>query len=249
MTTHTTMPQTLQPPASSRPDTPTRGRRVTDAPTRMFHWLFALCFVGAYLTSEGESLRALHVTLGYTLAGLLAFRVLYGLFGPRQARLSVLANKISAPLLWLRQLPQALARGQVNWQPGIQLVMALAMAGMLLIVLPITASGYVMFNDLGGEWVEELHEVAGNAFLRLVLGHLALLLALSLARRKNLAMPMLTGRTPGKGPDLVRSNRAWLALLILVAALAYGSWEWQQAPHGLISTQAVLQTLSGDDDD
>ena len=26
------------------------GRLVTDAPTRMFHWLFALSFVGAYLT-------------------------------------------------------------------------------------------------------------------------------------------------------------------------------------------------------
>ena len=70
------------------PATPPRPtRRVTDAPTRVFHWLFALCFAGAYLTADGERLRLLHVTLGYTLAGLLAFRVLYGLFGPRQVRL------------------------------------------------------------------------------------------------------------------------------------------------------------------
>jgi len=54
------------------------GRRVTDAPTRMFHWLFALSFVGAYATADGESWRALHVTLGYTMVGLLVFRVLYG---------------------------------------------------------------------------------------------------------------------------------------------------------------------------
>ena len=48
-------------------------RRVIDAPMRMFHWLFALCFVGAYASADGEHWRMLHVTLGYTLAGLLLF--------------------------------------------------------------------------------------------------------------------------------------------------------------------------------
>ncbi|MDP2988857.1 cytochrome b/b6 domain-containing protein, partial [Hydrogenophaga sp.] len=75
--------------ASTRPEAtralPVPTRLVIDAPTRMFHWLFALSFVGAYITADGERWRLLHVTLGYTLAGLLAFRVLYGLFGPRQA--------------------------------------------------------------------------------------------------------------------------------------------------------------------
>ena len=32
--------------------TPSPARRVIDAPTRMFHWLFAACFVGAYLTAN-----------------------------------------------------------------------------------------------------------------------------------------------------------------------------------------------------
>ena len=27
--------------------------RVWDLPTRLFHWLFALCFVGAYATADG----------------------------------------------------------------------------------------------------------------------------------------------------------------------------------------------------
>jgi cytochrome b len=65
-------------------------RRVIDAPTRVFHWLSALSFLGAYLTADGERWRALHVTLGYTLAGLLAFRVLYGLLGPRHAGMGLM---------------------------------------------------------------------------------------------------------------------------------------------------------------
>lgn len=60
--------------ATAQPATAkTPSRRVTDAPTRMFHWLFALCFVGAYATADGEHWRLLHVTLGYTMAGLLGF--------------------------------------------------------------------------------------------------------------------------------------------------------------------------------
>jgi hypothetical protein len=56
-------------PAFSAASTPPRsaaapGRLVTDAPTRMFHWLFALSFLGAYLTADGEHWRLLHVTLG-----------------------------------------------------------------------------------------------------------------------------------------------------------------------------------------
>ena len=38
-------------PASGKP---VLQRRVVDAPTRMFHWLFALSFVGAYLSADGE---------------------------------------------------------------------------------------------------------------------------------------------------------------------------------------------------
>lgn len=57
---------------------PLAGRHVTDAAVRSFHWMFALAFAGAWLTAESERWRLVHVTLGYTLAGLLAFRLLWG---------------------------------------------------------------------------------------------------------------------------------------------------------------------------
>jgi cytochrome b len=80
--------------------TPAPSRRVTDAPTRVFHWLFALCFTGAYLSAESERWRLVHVTLGYTFAGLLVFRLVWGLIGPRQARLSLMARKLSGLRTW-----------------------------------------------------------------------------------------------------------------------------------------------------
>lgn len=235
--------------------TPAAPRRlVTDAPTRMFHWLFALSFVGAYLTAESEHWRLLHVTLGYSFAGLLVFRVLYGLLGPRQAGLGLLWRKLGAAPAWLRSLKAGAA---VNWRQGQHLAMALATVLMLALVLPLTLSGYATYNDwgdpLGGDWLEETHELFGNAFLAVVLAHLGLIALLSALRRQNLALPMLTGRVAGSGPSPVRHNRVWLAAAVLLAVLAFGAWQWQDAPRGLIPGLGAASAQSqgsdhGDDD-
>jgi cytochrome b len=226
------------------------GRLVTDAPTRMFHWLFALSFLGAYLTADGERWRLLHVTLGYTMAGLLGFRVLYGLFGPRQAGLGLLWRKLTGAPIWLKSLTSASSLSAINWRQGQNLLMALAVFALLAMVLPLTLSGYGTYNEwgdfLGGDWLEEVHEFFGEAFLFVVLAHLALIAGLSLLRRKNQAAPMLTGRVEGPGPNLVQKDRSWLAALLLIAVLAYGSWEWQQSPNGLISAQALSSLTAGD---
>jgi hypothetical protein len=60
---------------------------------------------------------------------------------------------------------------------------------------------------------------------------------------------MLTGRLEGHGPNPVPHNRGWLAALMLVAVLAYGAWEWQQPPRGLIPTSASGQVATGAHDD
>ena len=236
--------------ATARPQ-PTR--RVTDAPTRMFHWLFALCFAGAYLTADGERLRLVHVVLGYSMAGLLGFRVLYGLFGPRQASLKALWAKASNAPLWLRSVWAGLTGGgTINWRQGQNIAMGAAIVALLLAVLPLTLSGYATYNEWGGEWLEDLHEVVGESMLWLVLAHLGLLLLISVLRRKNQALSMLTGRVDGAGPDLVKNNRSWLAALLLVAVLGYWGWEWQQAPQASSSSVtapwADQRGHDGDDD-
>ena len=240
-------------PASPLPGSAATGaakasRRVVDAPTRMFHWLFALCFAGAYITADGESLRLLHVTLGYTLAGLLGFRVVYGLVGPRHARLSLLGRKLAGWPAWLASFKSVPAT-QINWRQGQNLLMALAVVALLVLVLPVTLSGYLNYNDFGGELMEDLHGAAGDIFLGVVLAHLAMIAGLSALRRKNQALPMLTGRTEGAGPDLVKHNARWLALLVLLSVLAYWTWEWRQSPDGLLSLSSIAAMRQGESDD
>jgi cytochrome b len=241
----------LDPRARRAATVPAASRLVTDAPTRMFHWLFALSFVGAYLTAESEHWRLLHVTLGYGFAGLLVFRLLYGLLGPRQAGLGLLWRKLGAAPAWVRSLRAGVP---IQWRQGQNLTMALAVVLMLALVVPLTLSGYATYNDwgdgLGGDWLEEAHELLGNAFLAVVIAHLGLIALLSALRRQNQALPMFTGRVAGSGPSPVRHNRAWLAALLLLAVLAFGAWQWQDAPRGLVpglGTGSALVQGSGDD--
>lgn len=242
MTTTSIPSQTSSATTASMPP----GRRVTDAPVRMFHWLFALSFLGAWLTADGERWRLLHVTLGYTMAALLAFRLAYGLAGPRHAGLPLLWRKLAGAPAWLRSLTSWGAASAINWRQGQNLLMALAVFMLLALTVPLTLSGYATYNDwgdfLGGDWPEELHEFLGDVFLAVVLTHLALIAGLSLLRRKNQAQAMLTGRIDGAGPDLVKNNRTGLAVLLLLAVLAFGAWQWSDSPAGLIPANALTSS-------
>lgn len=206
---------------------PGASRRTVDAPTRAFHWLMAVSFAGAYASAESDAWRWLHITLGYTLAGLLVWRVLWGWWGPRQVRWSALRSKLGGLPAWLRQVRQAQVPPARHTQ---NLGMALAITAILALVALTTLSGYALYQDWWGEALEDVHETLGNGLLVVVLAHIGLVLAMSLWRRQNQALPMLTGRTPGPGPDLVQRNRGGWAVLMLAAVLAFWGWQWMDPP-------------------
>ncbi|MBH1979776.1 MAG: cytochrome b/b6 domain-containing protein [Comamonadaceae bacterium] len=250
-TLSTTSPAAPSVPSSAQAQAPRPAtRRVVDATTRMLHWLMALSFTVAYVSADGERWRLVHVTLGYTLAGLVVARLLWGLFGPRQARLLVLWRKLKGLPAWLISLaavrsPTAL---QATWRPGQNLLMALAVALILALVVPLTLSGYAVWDEWGGEWLEEAHEFFGNTLLFVVLAHIGLIALLSVLHRKNRALPMLTGRVQGPGPDLAKNNHGWLAAAVLACVLAFWAWQWSTAPE-LPATDATRWSENQRDDD
>lgn len=196
---------------------PAPGRPVVDLPMRIFHWLLALSFTGAWLTSEGDSLRDAHTLLGYVAAGLLAFRLVYGLVGPRRARLSALHARAVGLPRWLRsawRATKSLGRPgmagvpRMNWSQGLGLATGTVVAAMLALLAPLLLSGLATLDEWGGhrvaELTEELHEFSGNLLLGLVLAHLALLVVTSLVRGRNEATLMITGRASDGGLPRIR---------------------------------------------
>ena len=234
------------PPRTPAPPT----RRVVDAPVRALHWLMALCFIGAYASADGERWQWLHVSFGYTLAGLLAARLLWGTLGPRPARLSGLWRRVSGLPAWTRST----LAGRVDLRQGQNLLLAASVLAVLALIAPLTLSGLAVYQKWAGHWLEELHESLGDALLALVLLHVVTVLTLSLLRRRNLVTPMLSGRAPGAGPDLVKRPHAGVAAVLVAAVLAFWAWQWQTAPapgaagHGAHAAQSHHHDDDDEDD-
>lgn len=238
--------------SASRADAPTAapaGRPVLvwDLPVRVFHWLMVLCFAGAWLTAESERWRLLHVTLGYTMGGLVAFRVLWGLTGTRHARF---ASFVRGPLAVLRYL-RSLVRGEPEHHVGHNPAGALAIVAMLALVAGIVLTGHLNYNDLAGEWLEEVHEVAASLMLALVAVHLAAVLASSWLHGENLVRSMVTGRKLGTPRDGVRSAWRSVGVLMLLAVMGFWWLQWQSAPTPARKADgiATLHPKAADHDD
>ena len=200
--------------------------KVWDLPVRVIHWLIALCFTGAYLTAESESWRLLHVSLGYTMGGLIAFRVIWGVIGTRYARFSEFVRSPSAVLQYLRSLMTKSPEHFTGHNPA----GAIAVLLLLGVGAAISVSGYALYNDLGGEWIEEAHELLANAMLAIVCIHIAAVLISSHLHKENLPLAMITGKKRRIASAAISSTWRSVALVILLAVMAFWFWQWQQAP-------------------
>ena len=194
---------------------------VWDAPVRVFHWLMVLCFAGAYLTSESETWRLLHVTLGYTMAGLVAFRIIWGFVGTRYARFSSFVRGPRAVAAYLRSLLTRQPEHHVGHNPA----GAIAIVGMLALTAAIAATGWATYNELAGEWIAELHEVIANGMLLLIGLHIAAVVVSGWLHRENLARAMLTGRKDANISQGIQS--AWRVVAVLILAAVAGFWYLQ----------------------
>lgn len=192
---------------------------VWDWPTRAGHWAMALAFLAAYVTGDSEEWRLVHVGAGGALAGLAAFRLIWGLIGSRHARFGAFLRGPSTALAYLG----ALFRGQPPHHTGHNPAGAYAIVLLLALGLGAAASGWPLYQDLGGEWLEELHEAVVNAMLLVVLIHLAGVLVGSLAHHENLPRAMVTGYKLGMPEEGISGARIW-ALPLLLACAAWGAW-------------------------
>ena len=77
---------------------------VWDWPVRLGHWLMVGGFALAWLTSESESWRLVHVGAGATVVAVAGFRLLWGVIGSRYARFAAFVRGPRAVLGYLETL-------------------------------------------------------------------------------------------------------------------------------------------------
>ena len=193
---------------------------VWDLPTRFFHWALALSFSGAFLTADSERWRDLHEELGYTMLGLLAFRLVWGRIGTRYARFRQFVRGPNDVLAYVKALALARPRHYIGHNP----LGAIAIVLLIGLGFATGVSGWLTEAATAGEIFEELHEACANAMLGLVVLHILGVAFGSLAHRENLVQAMITGRKRGAPGEAITGARPVVALL-LIAGLA-GFWTW-----------------------
>jgi cytochrome b len=208
------------------PESPGAAVLVWDAPVRVFHWLLVLSFAGAYLSAESERWRLVHVTLGYTVGGLVAFRLLWGVLGTRYARF---ANFVRGPRVVLAYM-QSMLRRQPEHHTGHNPAGAVAIVALLLLAMLTVGFGWATYDDLGGEWLAEVHGTAGNLMLGVVGVHLAGVVAGSWLHRENLVRAMFTGLKRGYPNEAIRRAFGLVAALLLAVVVGYWVLAWREAP-------------------
>lgn len=192
---------------------------VWDWTVRCGHWLMAAAFIVAYLTAESETWRLVHVISGSLVLAVASYRIVWGVVGTRYARFTDFVSSPGRLMAYLRSLWQRRPEHYVGHNP------AGGWAILLLLALGISAgiSGWAVYNDVGGEWLEEGHEVLANILLGVVLVHISGVLVSSLLHRENLVRAMISGYKYGKPEDAIKSSRP-LALIFLAVWLGLVVW-------------------------
>jgi cytochrome b len=169
---------------------------VWDIPTRVFHWLLVVSFAGAFLTAESERYRDIHVVLGYTLLGLIAFRLVWGFAGSRYAQFRSFLFKPREIVAYVVSLLKAKPKHYVGHNPA----GSVAVFALLALGIASGVTGVLIFQDVGGDLLEELHDLVSYGMLAIVGLHVAGVLISSVMHRENLVRSMITGfkRVPGQ---------------------------------------------------
>ena len=215
--------------------------RIWDLPTRLFHWLLALCVIGL-VTSAQLGYMEWHFRLGYAVLTLLLFRLLWGVFGGRWSRFVAF---IYSPLSLWRYLR---GQGDPSHAVGHTPTGALSVFALLFFLLAQAGTGLFSDDEISASgpltrfassdlvslasWYHR--EVGKRVLIVLVILHVIAILYYLWRKRQNLVRPMLTGDKELAQPapasrDDARS-RLLAAVLLLLSAAAVTLLLWLAAP-------------------
>lgn len=192
----------------------------------MFHWGLVVAFATAWLTAD--ELQPVHEIAGYTVAALVAFRLIWGFVGSRYARFVQFLRGPGETLAYLGDMTRGKERRYLGHNPvGALMIVALLVTisgttftgwvlgepsrvamlpDMPAVVAPVWADGDGDEREYGGRSeiegpLKEVHETLANLMLLLVALHAGGVVLASFRHHENLARAMVTGdkRAPGPG--------------------------------------------------
>jgi cytochrome b len=203
--------------------------KLWDTPTRLFHWSLVLLFGVMWWSGEtgGDALR-LHLLAGYGIAGLLLFRLLWGVLGSDTARFARFVRGPGAMLAYLRG---SLPEHRIPGHNPLGALMVLALLGLLgfqvgsgLFATDVDSFLWdgplaKLINSDLSEAITGWHKISFKLLLAAVGLHLSAIVFYRLIKRRNLVVAMLSGwQTYASQPPELRFASWKLAVLCALVA-------------------------------
>lgn len=214
--------------------------RVWDAPTRLFHWSLAACFVGLVVSGQiGGSTMVWHFRCGYGVLTLLLFRLVWGFQGGYWSR-------FGSFIYWPKQILLYLRGGRDAQQNvGHNPLGALSVFAMLTVLALQVTSGLMSDDEISAagpltrfvsaEWVINAtyyHKEIGKLMLFLLVAfHLGAIAFYFFRHHEDLIRPMLTGNKtltlPVQSSSDTSTDRLKAAVIFFICgAVVAGTVTW-----------------------
>lgn len=178
--------------------------RVWDIPTRVFHWSLVICVAISIYTgiNGGFTEMDYHMLSGYTILGLVSFRIIWGLIGSHHARFSDFIRPREL-ISYSRDLLNRDSTPSVGHNPlgglsvlALLLVLAIQAGTGLFADDDIMLEGPLthLVSDETGDLLTSIHHLNIWAIYGLVGLHIFAVLFYEIYKRQRLIVAMITGR-------------------------------------------------------
>ncbi len=173
--------------------------RVWDLPTRLFHWMLALCIVlGVVFVKIGGNAMQWHAYCGYIALALVLFRIIWGFAGSWHARF---ANFVPSPKRLIAYLKGETAEGLGHNPLGALSVIALLLAVLLQASTGLFADDDIFFQGPLAKYVSNatvafltsVHRFNQYIIMALVALHIGAIIFYQIYKKESLIGPMITG--------------------------------------------------------
>ena len=196
--------------------------KVWDILVRIFHWSLVIAFFIAYFTGEEEN--NWHIYAGYTVLGLISFRVIWGFIGTKHARFSDFIYSPQTVFQYLKGLVMQHPKHYLGHNPAGGWMVILLLTSLFVVTVsglkvyaieegkgPLASSSEITLvresyanddeheneeerEDEEEEFWEEIHEGATNFTLLLIFFHIIGVIVSSKYHKENLIKAMITGK-------------------------------------------------------
>ncbi len=198
---------------------------VYDLPTRLFHWLFAFLFLFAFIIGKNvddeSPTYVYHMMAGLGISFIVLLRIIWGFIGSKHARFSgfVLHPKS------LIQYMKGIFTGQLTRYTGHNPASSWAAIVMMILALCLGTTGYLMTStEFGKETYEDFHEIFANAFIILVITHIAGIILHTIRHKELISLSMIIGtKDKVKDEDVIPHSYRLVAVLFIILYFAFSS--------------------------